>query len=241
MRSNNKLSPLAKRRGARNAGLLAGGVGAWPGQGPGERQVVQAGAEAIVGLPLHGDERGDGEMSVAVASGSQKHRTFGDNTDSPDDINTDVHSIPESPFTCTDLTDTKLGRNQQQRMDESILRQSTPPSTEPEKARQQQHSRPCGAVSHFMPDAEFSLVLSETSDELAATGGKAPAEGRYGAHVAAKLAGGGGEGVVHRHEPHTQWGGFGPGHVPKYFRGKFGVAGERKILIGRREGDAGIG
>lgn len=34
-----------------------------------------------------------------------------------------------------------------------------------------------------------------------------------------------------------QWGGFGPGHTPKYFRGKFGVAGERKRLIHRQDGD----
>lgn len=37
-----------------------------------------------------------------------------------------------------------------------------------------------------------------------------------------------------------QWGGFGPGHVPKYFRGKFGVAGERKRLIHRLMGEGGF-
>ncbi|CAN0010562.1 unnamed protein product, partial [Ectocarpus sp. 12 AP-2014] len=37
-----------------------------------------------------------------------------------------------------------------------------------------------------------------------------------------------------------QWGGFGPGHVPKYFRGKFGVAGKRKTLIHRHMGEGGF-
>lgn len=37
-----------------------------------------------------------------------------------------------------------------------------------------------------------------------------------------------------------QWGGFGPGHTPKYFRGKFGVAGERKTLIHRQGGDVDV-
>lgn len=37
-----------------------------------------------------------------------------------------------------------------------------------------------------------------------------------------------------------QWGGFGPGHTPKYFRGKFGVAGERKRLIRRQSGDVDV-
>ncbi|CAM9984090.1 unnamed protein product [Ectocarpus sp. 4 AP-2014] len=37
-----------------------------------------------------------------------------------------------------------------------------------------------------------------------------------------------------------QWGGFGPGHVPKYFRGKFGVAGERKRLIHPQKGEGGF-
>ncbi len=34
-----------------------------------------------------------------------------------------------------------------------------------------------------------------------------------------------------------QWGGFGPGHVPRYFRGLFGVAGEKKMLFRRQSGD----
>lgn len=37
-----------------------------------------------------------------------------------------------------------------------------------------------------------------------------------------------------------QWGGFGPGHTPKYFRGKFGVAGERKRLLRRQTGDSDV-
>lgn len=35
-------------------------------------------------------------------------------------------------------------------------------------------------------------------------------------------------------QEHPQWGGFGTGHVPRYFRGKFGIAGEKKRLIGRK-------
>lgn len=35
-----------------------------------------------------------------------------------------------------------------------------------------------------------------------------------------------------------QWGGFGPGYTPKYYRGRFGVAGERKRIIRRQSEDA---
>lgn len=45
-------------------------------------------------------------------------------------------------------------------------------------------------------------------------------------------------------QEHPQWGGFGIGHVPRFFRGKFGVAGAKKKLIGRKGegvvGNAGI-
>lgn len=37
-----------------------------------------------------------------------------------------------------------------------------------------------------------------------------------------------------------QWGGFGPGYTPKYFRGRFGVAGERKRLVRRQRGDVDV-
>ena len=35
-------------------------------------------------------------------------------------------------------------------------------------------------------------------------------------------------------QEHLKWGGFGPSHVPRFFRGRFGVAGEKKRLSGRR-------
>ena len=35
-------------------------------------------------------------------------------------------------------------------------------------------------------------------------------------------------------QQHLKWGGFGPTHVPRFFRGRFGVAGEKKRLSGRR-------
>lgn len=38
---------------------------------------------------------------------------------------------------------------------------------------------------------------------------------------------------------HQQWGGFGPGHVPRFFRGKFGVTGAKKRLT--RTTDHGFG
>lgn len=40
-------------------------------------------------------------------------------------------------------------------------------------------------------------------------------------------------------EGHPKWGGFGPSHVPRFFRGRFGVAGEQKRIIGRRVGVVG--
>lgn len=46
---------------------------------------------------------------------------------------------------------------------------------------------------------------------------------------------------VEEAQSQPQWGGFGPGHVPRFFRGKFGIAGEKKRIIVRERDGGGDG
>ena len=100
--------------------------------------------------------------------------------------------------------------------------------------------RPPGVLPGATSTGATSVLVREKTGNQAHAPSALPPPLASIAGATEPRVGGAGLSAPHQEEPpprSQQWGGFGPGHVPKYFRGKFGVAGERKMLVRRQSGD----
>lgn len=261
-----------RRQFSANGSSRSGGV--WPGQ-EGARQVVHAGVEAITGLPLSGDERGDSATTEKAAPNPTASPLANNAAASAQSLTTRSSTAPEegAPLSRGRVrrrrggrsrptpevsqrpgraADTNKNQRWRQNMSTAGGRFSATHSPGRDGDRPDTSAAPGkGAGAGAAPEGEatVSTTTAAAARSLREGVGNTTLErGLFGArspplipapHEASRLD------VRLREEAspcgnHQQWGGFGPGHVPKYFRGRFGVAGEKKALARRQNGD-GLG
>lgn len=247
----------SSRSGSKWAVAAAGGSGdVWPGQGWG-RQVVRSGVEAIAGLPLVGDERD--EVAVKAAAAAEEVWLSSSRERQRQRLRRQ-RQRQRQPTPAVSRPSTGPANSQNEPGG-----QESPPGG---KVVAPTHDHGGGGGGESVERVVAPAAPRSTADDVAVestvvdekVGDKTTKLSRYGAlsppvSPASVLAAS--EAMLtappqeetplslrlQRSHPrlHQQWGGFGPGHVPKYFRGKFGVAGERKRLIHRHNGDDGVG
>lgn len=246
-----------------------GNGGVWPGQ-EGARQVVHAGVEAIAGLPLSGDERGDSatpkQATVVTTSGAAvnaagaqplarssttatlprgrvRRRPRGRPTTSP------VVSPPPAEATNATKNERRCRRRRRRRQPPFTWGGESSSTRFPGSVGERADT-PTSPRIKAAPGAEATAATtSPTSARLVRekVGTPDPDFGARSTPLIPMSQKARGPGLVMSQEGGAspcrnpqQWGGFGPGHVPKYFRGRFGVAGEKKALVRRLIGD-GLG
>lgn len=229
----------------------AGSGDIWPGQGWG-RQVVRSGVDAIAGLPLAGDERDEGASKAAAAVEevwllkSREQRRRQQRRREPTPV---VSRLSAGP---TDKTQNERRRQAPPRAgkvvasthdnggggggggDERVVASAAPRSTTNDVAVASTVIRK-KVANQTTKLSRYSALSLPVSPEgvLAATGAGLTVPQQQETLSSPRLK-------RSDSSVHQQWGGFGPGHVPKFFRGKFGVAGERKRLMHRQNGDDGV-
>lgn len=222
-------SASARRGGTCTAERLIGGCGGrvdWPGRGWGPRQVVRTGAEAIVGLPLSGDERGDeAVISPVTAAALAAHARVPPVMYHGNDLGLTGAMNAKPDDTTTSSISLSLDSEQQQKLKTSQIAAQSSLKIESDVHQQQSRSFDVPAS----PNEQIFTPSPKPSDKASATTVEAQPKRRVlQAATVDKMQ------VVRRQDGNLQWGGFGPGHVPRYFRGKFGVAGKKKNIVGRK-------